>query len=136
MRAVLSLVTREIRSTGCDPSEAGFDFFALADATQLQCRMDLNGDRDIADMGPDEDISYSLVGEDLVRNNGSGDEVIMDGIQILTFTYFDEAGNQMLALPLTAANRALIRYVGINIQGETERGEPVTYSTRIALRNG
>jgi prepilin-type N-terminal cleavage/methylation domain-containing protein len=136
MRAVISLVTREIRSTGCDPGEAGFDFFAIADATQLQCRMDLNGDSDIVDMGPDEDISYSLVGEDLVRNNGSGDEVIMRGVQNLTFTYFDNAGNQMLAVPLTAANRALIRYVGINIQGETERGEPVTYTTRIALRNG
>ncbi|RKX28921.1 MAG: hypothetical protein DRP71_16850 [Verrucomicrobia bacterium] len=136
MRAVISLVTREIRSTGCDPGEAGFDFFAIADATQLQCRMDMNGDSDIADMGPDEDITYSLVGEDLVRNNGSGDEVIMRGIQNLTFTYFNDAGNQMLAVPLTAANRALIRYVGINIQGETERGEPVAYITRIALRNG
>ena len=136
MRAVISLVTREIRSTGCDPGDAGFDYFAIADATQLQCRMDMNGDSDIADMGPDEDITYSLVGEDLVRNNGSGDEVIMRGVQNLTFTYFDDAGNQMLAVPLTAANRALIRYVGINIQGETERGEPVTYTTRIALRNG
>jgi prepilin-type N-terminal cleavage/methylation domain-containing protein len=136
MRAVFSLVTREIRSTGCDPDGAGFDYFAIADATQLQCRMDLNGDSDIVDMGPDEDITYSHVGEDLIRNNGSGDEVIMRGVQILTFTYFDDAGNQMLAVPLTAANRALIRYVGINIQGETERGEPVTYSTRIALRNG
>ena len=136
MRAVISLVTREIRSTGCDPGDAGFDYFAIADATQLQCRMDMNGDSDIADMGPDEDITYSLVGEDLVRNNGSGDEVIMRGVQNLTFTYFDDAGNQMLAVPLTAANRALIRYVGINIQGETERGEPVTYITRIALRNG
>lgn len=136
MRAVISLVTREIRSTGCDPSEAGFDYFAIADDTQLQCRMDLNGDSDIADMGPDEDITYSFVGGDLIRNNGSGDEVILRGIQVLTFTYFNEDGNQMLAVPLTAANRALIRYVGINIQGETKRGEPVTYTTRIALRNG
>jgi len=136
MRAVISLVTREIRSTGCDPGDVGFDYFAIADATQLQCRMDMNGDSDIIDMGPDEDITYSLVGEDLVRNNGSGDEVIMRGIQNLTFTYFNDAGNQMLAVPLTAANRALVRYVGINIQGETERGEPVTYTTRIALRNG
>jgi len=136
MRAVISLVTREIRSTGCDPSEAGFDFFAIADDTQLQCRMDLNGDSDTGDMGPDEDITYSLVGEDLVRNNGSGNEVILRGIQMLTFTYFNENGNQMLVVPLSAANRALIRYVGINIQGETERGEPVTYITRIALRNG
>ena len=27
MRAVISLVTREIRSTGCDPGDADFDYF-------------------------------------------------------------------------------------------------------------
>ncbi len=136
MRAVMSLVTREIRSTGCDPGEVGFDFFAVAGANQLQCRMDLNGDKDFADTGPDENISYSLVNGDLIRNNGTGDQVILRGIQVLTFTYFDAAGNPLAAVPLSAANRALVRHVGVFIQGQTDRGEPVTYSTRIALRNG
>ena len=45
MRAVMSLITREIRSTGCDPSEVGFDYFAVADDDQMTCRMDLNGDK-------------------------------------------------------------------------------------------
>ena len=136
MRAVMSLVTREIRSTGCDPSEAGFDYFGVADATQLQCRMDLNGDSDVTDIGPDETISYSFVNGNLIRNNGTGDQVIMRGIQALNFTYFDAAGNQLTVTPLSAANRAQVRYVGVNIQGRTERGEPVAYTTRIALRNG
>jgi prepilin-type N-terminal cleavage/methylation domain-containing protein len=136
MRAVMSLVTREIRSTGCDPSEVGFDYFAIADDTRLICRMDLNGDSDFADIGPDENISYTFAGGDLVRNNGTGDQTILRGVQALTFTYFDVDGNQLVMVPLSAANRALVRFVGINIQGQTSRGEPVTYTTRIALRNG
>ena len=136
MRAVMSLVTREIRSTGCDPTENGFDRFALADGDQLECRMDLNGDSDFVDIGPDENISYRFAAGDLIRNNGSGDQVILRGVQNLTFTYFDVDGNPLVALPLSAANRTLIRFVGIAIQGETIRGEPVIYTTRIALRNG
>jgi len=136
MRAVMSLVAREIRSAGCDPSEAGFDHTPIADVDQIQCRMDLNGDSDFADTGPDENISYRFNAGDLVRNNGTGDQVILRGVQNLTFTYFDNTGNQLAVVPLTAANRALVRFVGINIQGETDRGEPVTYTTRISLRNG
>ncbi|MEN8164148.1 MAG: prepilin-type N-terminal cleavage/methylation domain-containing protein [Acidobacteriota bacterium] len=136
MRAVMSLVTREIRSAGCDPEEVGFDNFAIADAQQLVCRMDLNGDKDFVDIGPDENISYTFAAGDLVRNNGTGDQVILRGVQALTFTYFDATGNPLAAVPLSAANRALVRFVGINIQGQTDRGEPVAYTTRIALRNG
>jgi len=136
MRAVMSLLTREIRSTGCDPTEAGFDYFAVADANQLTCRMDLNGDADTNDIGPDESISYTVVAGNLVRNNGTGDQVILRGVQNLTFSYFDAAGNELAAVPLSAANRAAVRYVGISIAGESDRGEPVIYATRIALRNG
>ncbi len=136
MRAVMSLITREVRSAGCDPSDAGFDKFAVADAGQLQVRMDLNGDLDFMDIGPDENVSYSFAGGDLTRDNGNGPQVILRGIQAFTFTYFDAVGNELNALPLSAASRDLVRFVGINIQGQTDRGEPVTYTTRIALRNG
>jgi prepilin-type N-terminal cleavage/methylation domain-containing protein len=136
MRAVMSLVTREIRSTGCDPSEVGFDYFAVASDDQLTCRMDLNGDSDFADIGPDENISYTFVGGDLIRNNGTGNQTILRGVQALTFTYFDEDGVQLAAVPLSPVNRARVRFVGINITGQTDRGEPVVYTTRIALRNG
>jgi prepilin-type N-terminal cleavage/methylation domain-containing protein len=136
MRAVMSLISREIRSAGCDPNEVGFDFFGVADDDRISCRRDLNGDSDFNDINPDENITYSLVGDTLVRNNGTGDQVILRGVQNLTFTYFNQAGAQLNAVPLSAANRALIRFVGINIQSETVEGEPVTYTTRVALRNG
>jgi prepilin-type N-terminal cleavage/methylation domain-containing protein len=136
MRAVMSLVTREIRSTGCDPNEVGFDYFAIADDDQIECRMDLNGDSDFTDQGPDENIRYTFTAGNLVRNDGTGDQVILRGVQALNFIYFDADGNQLATVPLSATDRALIRYVGINIQGQTSRGEPVVYNTRIALRNG
>jgi prepilin-type N-terminal cleavage/methylation domain-containing protein len=136
MRAVMSLVTRELRSTGCDPTEAGFDYFGVADTDQISCRRDLNGDADFGDLGPDENVSYTLVAGNLVRNNGTGDQVILRGVQALNFTYFDENGNPLAAVPLSVANRALVRFVGVNIQGQTDTGEPVSYTTRIALRNG
>jgi prepilin-type N-terminal cleavage/methylation domain-containing protein len=136
MRAVMSLVTREIRSTGCDPNEVGFDRFGMADDDAMICRMDLNGDSDFTDTGPDENISYTFAAGNLIRNNGTGNQTILRGIQAMSFTYFDADGNQLTAVPLSAMNRALVRFVGINIQGETVRGEPVTYTTRIALRNG
>jgi len=136
MRAVMSLVTREIRSTGCDPNEVGFDYFAIADNGQLECRMDLNADSDFTDLGPDENIRYTFLAGDLIRNDGTGDQVILRGVQALTFTYFDREGNQLATVPLNATDRALIRFVDINIQGETQRGEPVVYNTRVALRNG
>ncbi len=138
MRAVMSLITREVRSAGCNPVEAGFAFdkFAMADASQLQVRLDLYGDQDIVDIGPDENVSYSFAGGNLTRDNGNGPQVILRGIQAFTFTYFDAAGNELNVVPLSSANRDLVRFVGINIQGQTDRGEPVTYTTRIALRNG
>ena len=136
MRAVISLITREVRSAGCDPNDAGFDKFAVADAGQLQVRMDLNGDLDFADIGPDENVSYTFAAGNLTRDNGNGPQVILRGVQAFTFTYFDEVGNQLAGVPLSPANRDLVRFVGINIQGLTDQGEPVTYTTRIALRNG
>jgi prepilin-type N-terminal cleavage/methylation domain-containing protein len=136
MRAVMSLVAREIRSTGCDPNEVGFDYFAVADDDQLTCRMDLNGDSDFTDIGPDENISYSFVAGNLIRNNGTGNQTILRGVQALTFTYFDEDGAPLGPVPLSPVDRSRVRFVGINITGQTDRGEPVVYTTRIALRNG
>ncbi len=40
------------------------------------------------------------------------------------------------AIPLNALDRALVRYVEVMIDGETNEGEPVSFTSRIALRNG
>jgi prepilin-type N-terminal cleavage/methylation domain-containing protein len=137
LRAVMSLVTREVRSAGCDPAGAGFERFPTATATSFRCRMDLNGDTDAADTNPDEDVTYAFnagTGE-LTRNVGGGDVVILRGLTNLTFNYYDDDGNLLNALPLSATDRADIRAVDLIMSGETDKHEPMTYSTRIAVRN-
>ena len=138
MRAVMSLLTREVRSTGCDPSSAGFEGFGIATTASMQCSMDLNGDGDVTDNGPDESITYSYnaaTGE-LLRFDGALAMTVLRGLNGLTFTYFDANGAVLGAVPLNALDRAMVRYVEIMMDGETARGEPVNYTTRIALRNG
>ncbi len=137
MRAVMSLVSREVRSAGCDPTAINFTRFPVADLGQLQCRMDLDGDGVIEVVEPAEDVIYMYlpVTEELTRNSGSGAQTILRNITNLTFLYFDENGNQLGPVPLAASDRDLIRFVEIVIQGVSDRDEPVNYTTRILIRN-
>lgn len=138
VRAVVSLLTREIRATGCDPASAGFDAFYTADDNILRCRADLNGDSDVTDLNPDEDVTYTFnsgTGE-LSRTNNSENYIILRGLTNLQFTYLDSNGDVLGSLPLSAEDRDLIRFVQINIAGETTDGEPIDYQTRVLVRNG
>jgi len=136
-RAVISLLTKEIRSAGCDPQDNGFDAFGVADGASFQVRMDLNGDADFNDADLDELVTYVYdpVSGTLTRDGGEGAQVILRGLNNLAFNYFDENGAQIMGNPLSAVDRARVRAVEVVIQGESERGEIVDYSTRIALRN-
>jgi prepilin-type N-terminal cleavage/methylation domain-containing protein len=138
VRAAISLMSREIRSTGCDPEAIGFDRFGQADANVLQCRMDLNGDQDITDNNPDEDVTYTFVAAsgELSRDVGAGDQVILKDLQSLTFRYFDSSGNELLGLPLNAVDRALVHFVDMTLTGETGMGESMSFTTRVSIRNG
>jgi type II secretory pathway pseudopilin PulG len=137
LRAVMSLVTREVRSAGCDPAGAGFERFPVAEANQFRCRMDLNGDTDAADTNPDEDITYAFDAAtgDLTRTTGGNAAVILRGLTDLSFNYYDDDGNLLAAVPLSATDRASIRSVDLVMTGETDKHEPVSYTTRIAVRN-
>ncbi len=137
MRAVMSLMSREVRAAGCDPANAGFDTFTYADAVGVQYQMDLNGDSDVADTGPDEMVAYiwqSNTGN-LFRLAGGNAQVIMRGVTNMNIAYFDENGAALNMTPLNATDRATVRHMNVTIEGETDRGEPVAYTTRVALRN-
>jgi Tfp pilus assembly protein PilW len=138
LRAVISLLTREIRSAGCDPIDAGFDRFVTADDQRLRVRMDLDGDGDTSDTNPDEDVSwqYLPVAMELQRNGGAGNQTVLRNVTDVAFTYFDEEGNSLPATPLSAADRELVRYVDISLTGESGTGEEISYRTRILVRNG
>ncbi len=137
LRAVMSLVTREVRSAGCDPRGVNFETFPVASASQLRCRMDLNADTDIVDTAPDEDVTYAYdAGRgELSRTVGGAATVILRGLTNLSFRYYDNTGTLLAALPLSATDRVRIRAVDLVMQGETAKDEPVSYTTRIAVRN-
>ncbi len=136
-RAVLGLMSAELRTAGCNPNDATFERFAWAGADAYECRMDLNGTKAIEITEPAEDVRYAFnpATHELIRNNGAGGQVILRNITALDVRYFDPTGVE-LARPLSAANRARIRSVQIDISGTTERGEPVRYVTRVNVRNG
>lgn len=138
LRAVFSLVTREIRSAGCDPSEAGFDRLTSCDDGALRCRMDLDADGSTLGINPDEDIAYTYdaAAGVLNRTTASGTATVLRDITNFSFSYFDETGTPLLATPLSVADRGRVRFVDIDVAGALRDGEPVTYSTRIHLRNG
>jgi prepilin-type N-terminal cleavage/methylation domain-containing protein len=138
LRATFSLMTRELRSAGCDPAGTGIVGLAVADDTTLRCRMDLDGDGSTLGTAPDEDVTYVYdAGQgELARTSATGTITILRDVQLVQFLYFDEAGNPLATTPLSAADRELVRFVDIAIDGELRDGEPVTYSTRVFVRNG
>ncbi len=138
IRAVFSLLTREVRSAGCDPQQVGFEHFAIADDIMLQYRADLDGNGDTVGLDPPEDVIYQYVtGDDvLARDPGTGSQTILRNVSDLVFTYLDADGIVLSPLPLSEDNRARIRYVDVTISGLAENGEPIEYNTRILIRNG
>ncbi|PID79149.1 hypothetical protein CSB20_11515 [bacterium DOLZORAL124_64_63] len=140
VRAVISMMTSEIRSAGCDPTGAGFDRFVVAGDKTLRCRADLNGDGDTTDNSPDEDVlyTYSLGTAELLRNcnDGNGDLAILHHMRDVHFQYRDADGNILSPLPLNALDRASVRYVEIFVDGETDDGQPFDYRTSVMVRNG
>jgi len=140
MRATLSLFSREIRSAGCDPTDAGFERFTQAESGQVRFRMDLDGDGAIEITEPAEDVNYRFLPDEgrVERRNGAGApwQVFLNNVTNLTFSYFDTDGDPLGPPPLSQADREQIRAIEIGIAGESDRGEPVSYTTRVHVRNG
>ena len=71
-------------------------------------------------------ITYSLSGTSLMRN-GTGNQILADGIQSVTFTYFDNTG-------ATTATLVNIRYITISLN-VTLNNTNFTVSTSVYPRN-
>lgn len=137
MRAVISMVAREIRTSGADPSDAGVVPFGIADAGMFQCSMDLNGDGDVTDHDPDEAILYTFdaANGNLLRNDGAFNMVILRDLTSLRFRYYDAGGAELTSVPLNAEDRGLVRFVEIDMSGDSGHYGGVDYTSRVALRN-
>jgi len=130
-RAALHFMTSEIRMTGCDPRETAGAGIEAASANSIRVTMDFTGGTGSdhahieANFGmpsggidePGEDITYELIGADLIReeNHAGGDSsAIARHIDALDFVYYDNQGNRIDAANL-ATQRGDIRSVLITI---------------------
>jgi hypothetical protein len=53
----------------------------------------------------------------------------------MTLTYYDSLNNVLGPLPLSAADIALVRTVGVTITSADRGSQPLTLTTRVLLRN-
>ncbi len=136
-RAGLSLMVTEIRTLGCDPTEAGIAGLRSAGADSCRFQSDNDGDGAIQLNEPSEDIVYYFdpVAETVFRDPGTGPQAFITNVTGFAFQFFDKDNVQMGPLPLTSARTPDVRSIGIVITAEMPRSGEINTSTRIGLRN-
>ena len=117
IRAGISIMEKEIRMAGYDPTGNANAGITNAAATSITITQDLNSDGDTADT--DETITYALSDSDgdgdndLVRNN----VLLAENIDAINFVYLDEDG-------VVTTNPSDIRSVQITIVARTSKQDP------------
>ncbi|MBU0767923.1 MAG: prepilin-type N-terminal cleavage/methylation domain-containing protein [Proteobacteria bacterium] len=94
LRIALFYVQREIRMAGCDPTGNANARIIIANATSINFTEDVRGDLDGSDSDGDtddanEDITYCLKANNLVKNTGGGNQMVVQNIDALDFVYLD-----------------------------------------------
>ncbi len=138
-RRGLSLMEMELRQAGADPGEPqiGLAGLVAAQASMVHIRADLNGDGVIQTAEPSEDVTYNYdaAAKAILRNPGSGAQVVMPNVRAMTLTYFDGTNAVLGPLPLSVTNAARVRAVGLTVTAQDRDSMAITLNTRIALRN-
>ncbi|MCI0452283.1 MAG: prepilin-type N-terminal cleavage/methylation domain-containing protein [Candidatus Latescibacteria bacterium] len=136
-RAGVSVMITELRPAGSDPAEQGIQGVLAAQSDTVHVQADLSGDGAIQTAEPSEDIMYFYDAgtQAVMRDPGTGPEVMIPNVTACAFTYFD-VNNQPLVAPLAGNQLELVRSIGIDITTQTDQGGQMTVSTRVALRNG
>jgi len=150
-RSALDFMVRELRNArynptdedngdGCGDGAAGKPGILVADDDILHFSYDTE-DGDCADAG--ENVKYSFAGSDITRTADGSAEVLTDGNATgLTLAYFDQAGNLLTAVPLSAADRDSIQRVSITVTIDSKNMADkfggkltATMTTNVDLRN-
>jgi prepilin-type N-terminal cleavage/methylation domain-containing protein len=137
VRAGIEYMAQNIRMAGLNPKRND-DFQILsATPTRIEFTLDrnLNG---VKDAGAAEHMAYSYDAEknevDEAKDGGAGDRFI-ENVLDLTFTYFDELGNDLGGAPDPAEIRTVeIELTAAQAAGR-DRAVDRTYSTRVICRN-
>jgi len=94
LRIALFYMQRDIRMAGCDPTGNANARIMTANATKIRCTEDVRGnlegtDSDGATDDANEDIAYCLKANNLVKNTGGGNQMVVQNIDALDFVYLD-----------------------------------------------
>jgi type IV pilus assembly protein PilW len=94
LRAAMLYMEREIRMAGCDPNGTANARIIKAERTSIRFTEDVRGNSSGSDPDgdaddPNEDITYSLNGKNLVKNTGGGNHVMAQNIEAIDFVYLD-----------------------------------------------
>lgn len=138
-RQALALLTTELRQAGADPRNppAGVVGIVTADSTRIRVRADLNGDGTLQTAEPSEDVTYGFndTTKVVTRDPGSGAATILSNVKTMKLSYFDSANQQILPMPLSAANAARVTSIRVVLTAESRDFKPLALDTRITLRN-
>jgi type IV pilus assembly protein PilW len=94
LRAAMLYMKREIRMAGCDPMGTAGARIIKAERMLIRFTEDVRGNSSDSDPDgdandPNEDVTYSLKGNNLVKNTGGGDYVVAQNIDAIDFIYLD-----------------------------------------------
>jgi type IV pilus assembly protein PilW len=94
LRIALYYIQREIRMAGCDPTGNADAKIKTASATSINFTEDVRGAFDGSDSDGDlddanENITYFLKTSNLLKNTGSGNQLVVRNIDALDFVYLD-----------------------------------------------
>jgi Tfp pilus assembly protein PilW len=136
----MQLMTMEIRQCGADPAEPqiGVVPIVTGTATEIRVRSDLDGNGVLTTSPePSEDVTYTYdAGQRAItRNPGSGAVIAIPNVSAMTLTYFDATNAPLTTLPLSTADAALVRSVGLTMTTTDRDSIDMTLATRIMLRN-
>jgi type IV pilus assembly protein PilW len=132
LRAALTIMEREIRTAGLDPSGTAGAEIIVADVDVFRFTRDIGGrivdgmdqfDGDTEDTN--EDIRYGInTNNHLGRETGGsgGLQSLLDNVDVLNFVYLDRRGNR-LDTPITGNDRSRIRQVQVTIVARYGRSQ-------------
>lgn len=130
LRIALFYMQREIRMAGCDPTGNADARIITANATSINFTEDVRGDFDESDPDGDtddanENITYCLKANNLVKNTGGGNQLVVQNIDAIDFVYLDGSSPPSVLNPegsdVPGENLDQIRSVEVTMVARTDR---------------
>ena len=130
LRIALFYMQREIRMAGCDPAGNADARIITANATSINFTEDVRGDFDDSDPDGDtddanENITYCLKANNLVKNTGGGNQLVVPDIDAIDFVYLDGSSPPIVLNPegsdVTGENLDQIRSVELTMVARTDK---------------